>query len=103
MRKSIVQARRHSFKDPYHLGISGVSSALEYSSVCFLYTPQVGRIRTALQSTPNGATAQSKAPSSSRRIVGTNIAVQLPLAPTVHDSYMFDINEPPRFGSAATP
>jgi hypothetical protein len=45
MRKSIIEALDHSFKDQYRLGISGVSSALEYSSVCFLYAPQVGRIR----------------------------------------------------------
>jgi hypothetical protein len=95
MRKSIVQALRHNFKDQYSLDISGVSSALEYSSVCFLYTPQVGRMRTFLQTTPATATAHGEAPSSSGRTIwGATAAAQLPFASTVHDSYILDINEP---------
>jgi hypothetical protein len=89
-----VQARRHSFKDQYCLGISGVSSLFEYSSVCFMSTPQAGRIHTILQSTRlHGATAQSEAPSSSMRRSGANIAI-FPFTSTVHDSYILDINEP---------
>jgi hypothetical protein len=95
MHKSIVQARRHSFKNQYSLGISGVSSAFEYSSVCFLYTPQVGRIRAFFQLTPPGATAHNEAPVSPEHCgLGANMAVQSPFASSVYDRYILDINEP---------
>jgi hypothetical protein len=95
MRKSIVQALGHSFKDRYSLGISGVSSALEYSSFCFLYTPQeVGRIRTFLQKTTSTTTAHGEAPSSSWRTRwGASFATQFAFASTVHDRYILRINE----------
>jgi hypothetical protein len=97
MRKSVVQARRHNFKDQHRLDISGVSSALafEYSSVCFLYTPQVVRIRTFLQSTPATASAHNEAKLSSHpnSSWGANSAAQSPFASSVHDRYILRINE----------
>jgi hypothetical protein len=101
MHKSIVQARRHSSEDRYRLDISSVSSglALEYSSVCgcfLLYTPQVGRIRTFLQTTPATAgSAYIEAPMSSEHCcLGANSTVQSPFASEAHDSYILVINEP---------
>jgi hypothetical protein len=108
MCKSIVQARRHRFKNRYRLDISGISSvlALEYSSVYFLlYTPQVGRIRTFLQTTPATASAYTEAQHSEDHCgLGANSAVQSPFASSVHDSYTSSMStNPARFGSALCP
>jgi hypothetical protein len=87
MRKSIVQPRRHSFKDQYRLAVSCISSvlALEYISVYFLlYTPQVA-----------SASAYIEAPHSEAHCGwGANSTVQSPFGSSDHDSYILDINEP---------
>jgi hypothetical protein len=97
----ITQALDNMFSKLLRLAIRGcVNSVFEFSRVSFLYTPQVGRIRTFLFKTPV-LIAHCEAVGSSRFIACACEAIidslQLPVAYTIHKRVPAEISQHGKF------